>query len=95
MGHVNTRECIIKQLREGPPREYDGRVIYFIETFASRNQTARLKRRASSQVEAPPLITFKLKLKWFNNKKIAKCSPYAELFFTVSLISFAYDIWQV
>lgn len=43
--------------------KYDGRVIYFIETFASCNQTARLKRRASSRVEAPSLIMFKLKLK--------------------------------
>jgi len=33
-------------------RKYDGRVIYFIEMFASCNQTARLKCRVSPQVES-------------------------------------------
>lgn len=45
-------------------RARDGHVIYFIEMFASCNQTARLKRRGLSKVKPPSLITFKLKLRY-------------------------------
>lgn len=46
-------------------RARDGHVIYFIEMFASRNQTARLKRRRGlNKVKPPSLITFKLKLRY-------------------------------
>lgn len=38
-------------------------IIYLIETVAY-NQIARLKRRASKQVQLPPLITSELKLKY-------------------------------